>query len=178
VVGAVSKRMSRSTSSSLPGSTAVERGLLVGLLRSLSSLESGLGVRSSSGVKLPGRRKSSGSYPAARSSCLRVCLGVCACRRRRTMSKVIERPDHKMKSDLPTLATKMIRCAAAIRVKARRCCVYWVREAISRSVRRSRSARARCRTRFRRTKSTDAERNCLGSYRFRRAPTCRVAGRW
>ena len=53
----------------------------------------------------------------------------------------------------------LIRCAAAIRVKARRCCVYWVREALSRSVRRSRSARARCQTRFRRTKSTDAERN-------------------
>ena len=155
--------MSRSTSSSLPGSTAVERGLLVGLLRSLSSLDSGLGVRSSNGVKLPGRRKSSGSYPAARSSCLSVCCAcskVCAGRRRRprAMSRVIERPDHKMKSDLPTLATKMIRCAAAIRVKARRCCVCWVREAISRSVRRSRSARARCRTRFLRTKSTDAER--------------------
>ena len=151
-VGAVSKRMSRSTSSLLPGSTAVECGLLVRLLRSLSSLESGLRVRSSNGVKLPRRQKSSGSYPAARSSCLRVCLGVCACRRQRTMSKVIERLDHKMKSDLPTLATKMIRCAAAIRVKARRCCVLRVREAISQPVCRSRYAHTRCRTRFRRTK--------------------------
>ena len=46
----------------------------------------------------------------------------------------------------------LIRCAAAIRVKARRCCVLRVREAISQPVRRSRFVRARCWTRFQQTK--------------------------
>ena len=88
IVGAVSKVMRCSTSSSLPSLTAVELRLVGGSLRSLSSLGSGLGVSLANGVKLPGRQKSKGLYPAASSSLLSV-RHVRALRQAlRTMSRV------------------------------------------------------------------------------------------